>query len=386
MGSLWHKPVANITFSDVEEFCQQAFSEGPRLDYKRAIDDSLNKSVCAFANTLGGLIIFGVDADKVSNQPKWPPIGISRAQWSADRITQICTDGIYPPVLPTISEALDNPHAPGTVVAVMRVDQSATSPHAIDQGTKVLVRVNDIGKRFDFAEVDRIAHYLKRRDQFVAAREQAIENNIERMRRMYREYRHDDPMVWVAIGPEYPWRNICTPTCCLNFANEFELQRGPHGALGGYREKTENHQPILSTMVSVDATGSVFRAIISHKDQNNFRLDLSPIIYRSNELIRHAQAFYGRDDVEYPGLLRVSMGVADAARHRMRYAEMESKEFPDNEFATHQVIRYEELEELVLDTTGAYPLFLVNVLVNLAHAYGFRLQLPNVATTREASS
>lgn len=61
--SLLNKPVAEITFEDVEVFCRQKRKEGPRLDYKREFNDAHVKLICAFANTLGGIIILGVDTD-----------------------------------------------------------------------------------------------------------------------------------------------------------------------------------------------------------------------------------------------------------------------------------------------------------------------------------
>lgn len=72
--SLWHKPASEITFADIDAFCQSMQPEGARLDYKGiAFPKDLAKTIAAFANTMGGLIILGVDADKITNQPLWPP-------------------------------------------------------------------------------------------------------------------------------------------------------------------------------------------------------------------------------------------------------------------------------------------------------------------------
>ena len=71
--SLWYKQINAITFGDVDQFCVSKIPEGLRLDYKREIPNDLAKIVAAFANTLGGLIVLGVDADKTTNTPMWPP-------------------------------------------------------------------------------------------------------------------------------------------------------------------------------------------------------------------------------------------------------------------------------------------------------------------------
>ena len=46
---MFTKLAADITFSDVEEFCRQ-FGEGVRVEYKREIQH-IPKTVSAFANT-----------------------------------------------------------------------------------------------------------------------------------------------------------------------------------------------------------------------------------------------------------------------------------------------------------------------------------------------
>src|SRR5437667_12250733 len=83
--SLWLKSVSEITFDDVDAFCRLGIPEDTRLDYKVDIAEpapakgahpaGLEKLIAAFANTLGGDIILGVDADKRENKPIWPPQG-----------------------------------------------------------------------------------------------------------------------------------------------------------------------------------------------------------------------------------------------------------------------------------------------------------------------
>jgi Putative DNA-binding domain len=263
MTSLWNKSVAEMTGEDVERFIQQGIAEGARLDYKQRIDTSLSKNVCSFANTLGGLIIFGIETD-AANLPKWPPCGVPRDNWSADRITQICSDAIYPPVLPTVSLPFNNPHSAGTILAVMRVDQSPLAPHAVDQSTKVLVRTNDIGSRFDLADVDRIEHLLERRSRIAQARDSTLSQNIARLER-HQPLRGFVPMAWFSISPEYPWQSVCTQTTCLEFITDNEMRRGPFGAIHYYRETEPNNEAIHSVLTSVNANGAIYRGELKHR-------------------------------------------------------------------------------------------------------------------------
>ncbi len=95
--SLWHKQPESIIYSDLDAFCAQQIPEGIRLDYKLEVPNDLAKVVAAFANTLGGLIILGVDADKVTNTPNWPPTkGMKKEKGLDERITAICRDSIFP--------------------------------------------------------------------------------------------------------------------------------------------------------------------------------------------------------------------------------------------------------------------------------------------------
>src|SRR5207302_11467814 len=100
--SIWHKPIDQITFDDVKVFCTETPQrEGIRLDYKAEIPKHLDKLLCAFANTLGGMIILGVEGNN-ANEPVWPPKGMSDTKGISERITQIGAEAVYPPVRPHI--------------------------------------------------------------------------------------------------------------------------------------------------------------------------------------------------------------------------------------------------------------------------------------------
>ena len=60
--TMFTKSLDEITFEDVETFCQE-LPEGVRVEYKQEIKD-VPKIVSSFANTLGGIYIIGAIADK----------------------------------------------------------------------------------------------------------------------------------------------------------------------------------------------------------------------------------------------------------------------------------------------------------------------------------
>lgn len=63
---LYTKPIEQITWDDIESFCQQKIAEGPYLDYKELFPKKLEKTIAAMANTLGGVILVGIKEDKQS--------------------------------------------------------------------------------------------------------------------------------------------------------------------------------------------------------------------------------------------------------------------------------------------------------------------------------
>jgi predicted HTH transcriptional regulator len=169
-----------VTFQDVADFCATDWPEGARLDYKQDIPNDLSKSVAAFANTLGGLVVFGVEVDRATNKPKWPPKGVSDTKGFQERIIQICTTGIHPPIMPTIAVVTD-PLDASKSVAVMRVDQSLQAPHAVQNKTQVCIRTADVTKRIDFAEIDRIEAMLRRRTESEQLANSILRTHIDRL-------------------------------------------------------------------------------------------------------------------------------------------------------------------------------------------------------------
>ena len=55
---MFTKPIDEITFEDVESFCEK-WTEAERVEYKQEIKH-IPKIVSSFANTLGGIFIIGV--------------------------------------------------------------------------------------------------------------------------------------------------------------------------------------------------------------------------------------------------------------------------------------------------------------------------------------
>ena len=349
--SLWYKQPEHMTYDDVDAFCTQQSPESIRLDYKLEIPNDLAKLVAAFANTLGGLIILGIEAEKVTNTPIWPPSkGMTKCPGIEERITAICRDNIYPPVRPLISPIIDNPHVPGTVLAVVRVDESREAPHAV-KGL-IYERIGSQGTPYELSKIDRISNLLKRRDQIEEQRIDLVATELKRVTRYLAEIRlvlgekagltptaldtelpRGLPLRWASVIPVFPWRDLCTPQLCYDsltlfqsFLSPVTRQKVPGGAFA--RKKTPaglKGEPAESSCSSLSSKGHVFAGecatdILFRADMNREarqKPSAVPLIGLEEtkrfaaQLFDVASRFYSSPKVELPGYLILSLGLLD---------------------------------------------------------------------------
>lgn len=243
--SLWYKQIESITYNDIDAFCMQNTAESMRIDYKLEIPKDLAKVIAAFANTLGGLVLLGVEAGKTTNTPIWPSAkGMTKAAGIEERITAICRDNIYPPVRPQISSMIDNPNAPGMALAMLRVDESPEAPHAVDG--RVYERTGSQGTPYDISHIDRISYLLARRSRFEDQRKEITASELKRTVRQLADIRivlaanagltpHDPdtkyprglPLCWASVIPVYPWRDLCSPQTCYDSMTLFQIDSLP---------------------------------------------------------------------------------------------------------------------------------------------------------------
>src|SRR5687767_1337170 len=90
------------TLADINDLIQGGIKEDVHLDYKesRAIDpgkkDEIAKDVSAFANSDGGLIIYGVVED--NNLPIRVDVGVEHRIYTRERLEQIIASNITPKI------------------------------------------------------------------------------------------------------------------------------------------------------------------------------------------------------------------------------------------------------------------------------------------------
>jgi hypothetical protein len=175
---LYTKPIDEISWQDIEVFCQQGIPEGAYLDYKAQFPSHLERTIAAMANTLGGIILVGVQADS-QNKPQLPVPGVSLVPGLSERVTQIVLTNLTPPVFPEIG-ICENP-AKSHAVVVIRVPQSHQTPHAIAHNTDVYLRTGDRNQPEERADLDKIEWLRHQRETSVKLRERLYERAIKRV-------------------------------------------------------------------------------------------------------------------------------------------------------------------------------------------------------------
>ena len=200
--SLFTLEKSKVGFEEIKSFCDQQISEGLRVEYKRDFPKNVDlaKSVCAFANAEGGIILIGVEANKQSNVPTGIP-GISMENGLEEKVSSICLSHILPRIMPEI-KLCPFKLTDGTQRAVLfvRVSQSYTPPHYVWQTKEILVRVNCENERADL---------------------QTIEDLFERRKKIQKEdYSASRSTAWNYKFIEIEAPVLETVVFCLNFARD----------------------------------------------------------------------------------------------------------------------------------------------------------------------
>lgn len=233
-------PIEVIDFPWIDQFCR-TYPEGVRVEYKRE-PTHIAKVVSSFANTAGGIWIIGVEADPVNNMPRLPVEGMLRRAGVQEQIVQACYSGIYPTLTPAL-RVIDVPGRSDRIVVVVKASESLEAPHAIENSTRVYVRVASTTQPYELADIDRIAYLLKRREQPERRREELIallsgrSPGIARLR------------LRIIVCPVYPRGPLGTPEDL--YARAQALQEDPrHPASPYFRAVRRVDQGILSSRLT----------------------------------------------------------------------------------------------------------------------------------------
>ena len=97
--SIYNRPVESLSSNDVAELLAERAVENVRLEFKReapARDETLKK-LSSFANTFGGYLVIGAEANSADGRLQALP-GVLFEAGFKQRIIQWCYDGASPPI------------------------------------------------------------------------------------------------------------------------------------------------------------------------------------------------------------------------------------------------------------------------------------------------
>lgn len=153
------KNILDISYADIKSLLENKIDESDVLDYKQEMikDQDLIKHVCAFANTRGGHIIFGI---KESGKGGYPIeiTGLDMSDFNKERLEQIILSRTVPRLDVKI-KSIQLPNSERSVLLV-QIPDSYQKPHQSDFSKKFY-------KRFQFESVEMNErevsdHYRKR--------------------------------------------------------------------------------------------------------------------------------------------------------------------------------------------------------------------------------
>ena len=282
-----------ITFEVVENFCRE-WPEGVRVEYKQEITKDIPKIVSSFANTQGGVFIIGVKADKNDNKVMFPIEGIPETAGIEERIMQSAYEGIYPPVIPEVIK-VDVPDT-DNVVIIVRVAESVNAPHAIQNSTRVYIRVGSVTqpyKKPELSELDRIEYLFKRRQDTQIVTQQILDGIENRSSLIYTL---NNPTMKLIARPVFAYRPVISPTAIYNlYRAHAYIKRVPGGICRFIEPPRRNNHELSDNYLELNEYGIVYYITKLYEDEAD-TISMHDFIDGIDELLKYARRLYNACD------------------------------------------------------------------------------------------
>lgn len=331
---IYTSPIDSITWSAVEEFCAQGIAEGAYLDYKVDFPTKLANTIAAMANTLGGVVLIGVEED-TDGKPKLPLVGIPLDRGLAERVTNIVLTNITPPVFPEVTVCSDASRA--KAIVVIRVPQSPDTPHAIQKNTRVYLRTGNRNNPEELATLDQVEWLHSKRTRSIALRDHLFTEAVKRSDVLFGHVDRSQGVRVMTLGvqpanlilrvvPQFPGQQFKTPPELRSVFRDIQVHDyyGTDAVfpLGGSNAVLLQNGVYVSAEMDAD-TGkrsyyselSVFgqffyrqTLVKKYGDQNLVRA--SELFCRLDEFTSSAKKFFGQ--IGYQGFVLLSCNIYGA--------------------------------------------------------------------------
>jgi hypothetical protein len=167
--NVFSKPFDKITFDDVAEFCKQKHPESTTLDYKQAMPRDLAKHFATFSNTLGGVIIIGVEEDPKTGLPhKWD--GVDNDAKLIERVNQFAANVIP---LPTYSVRLTD-EVDGKCFLLISILEGDVAPYLANGDPTVWLRTGNTSTPLRQANRDELVRMVEKKNAAKSERQQNL--------------------------------------------------------------------------------------------------------------------------------------------------------------------------------------------------------------------
>lgn len=362
---MFTKPLSQAEYSDVVNFCN-TFGEDVRVEYKSEMIENIPKTISAFANTLGGIIVIGAETDKVQNKVT-AMNGIDKKAGIEEGIINSSLNGIYPSVIPEV-KIFEIPEKGDKILAVIKVHESIEAPHAIQNSTRVYIRTGSTSQPYELAEIGRIEYMLKRREKPVKFKEELIQRAHDRFERFLGALRPPKPCLYISISPVFSYRPLISLDELYMFCTGVELgspvyyyvdypQRITDGIckLSGnaddfsYREI--NHYGLVFTCDTLDKMKSGWTGSDPEKNERLY-IRFAHFVLHIGKTLKLAEMFYNK--CGYLGNLEVKVNVENIADEYLLYNEEGFPQFDeyksiDNSASSSEINIVEDIDSKLLD-------------------------------------
>jgi hypothetical protein len=331
---IYTKSIEEISWDDIDAFCQERVGEGAYLDYKEDFPNQLEKTISAMANTFGGIILIGIEEDD-NKRPLLPIKGIPFQRGLSERVTSIILTNITPPVFPEIQVC--RRETDDKAIVVIRIPQSHQTPHAILSNTRVYLRTGDINKPEELATIDQIAWLTNQRSKAVTLRENLYQNSKRRYSTFYgralntlssegmADVQVMTGILTLSVCPTYPYEQYRNPSQ-LAFIYENIAILDYFGTMRYFPPKSRGASTVQDGAVSVDYENKgerVFYAELNSyglyfygqpikriSEKNMLPMDLlsaGEILARIDQFLDSARKFY--DEIGYWGYVDLKISL-----------------------------------------------------------------------------
>lgn len=362
-----NKHLHQVTYSELAAFLHEQRDEGVRLDYKESWTNKIVETACAFANTYGGYIFYGVKEVEQPNRPNQPdPEDVSGLDFSkgdpAASLRSKIMDNTRPVVEPQI-HAVPLEGSTGKGVLIVQVEESVDAPHEVlfPGATRIPVRRADTTVSASLDEIERL---IERRDSLraqstVALGVEFFTDRLRGGRDGYGDPQRTPPMMGVAIRP---WRSnsvrfafdssldqeIRQAGLRCDVADTLRLRTAPVGLI---MEDHEDSIPDVRVEVHRDGTIRSARVLLretrppmafSEGTTNERWLDFGEVVQFACAMVRFAATIYA---LRRPGVeMEVWFGLADCTGHKIQIpgrgrSRSHSGQIPDSPFYQQPVMQ-----------------------------------------------